>query len=176
MLGDLRAKQVTWQTLKAAAVLMAHPREAAVGLWRRNVLGRPAFFYGGRISVSMDLEQEPDPDSRVVLADTVDALGLRQLRVDWRVSEFEPWLLDGDYQSNMVGTHHHIGTTRMASDPKDGVVDTNCQVFGTTNLYVAGSSVFPTGGHANPTLTIVALAIRLAGHLQQELAYQKKAA
>ena len=53
----------------------------------------------------------------------------------------------------------------MATSPELGVVDANCKVFGTENLYVAGSSVFPTGGHANPTLTIVALAIRLGEHL-----------
>ena len=61
---------------------------------------------------------------------------------------------------------HHIGTTRMSCEPSDGVVDRNCQVHGTGNLFVAGSSVFPTSGHANPTLTIVALALRLAEHLK----------
>ena len=61
---------------------------------------------------------------------------------------------------------HHIGTTRMAASPRDGVVDGNCRVHGTANLYVAGSSVFPTAGNANPTLTIVALALRLGDHLE----------
>jgi choline dehydrogenase-like flavoprotein len=62
---------------------------------------------------------------------------------------------------------HHMGTTRMAQSPHEGVVDADCRVHGTANLYVAGSSVFPTSGNANPTLTIVALALRLADHLQQ---------
>ena len=62
---------------------------------------------------------------------------------------------------------HHIGTTRMAASPSEGVVDGNCRVHGTANLYVAGSSVFPTAGNANPTLTIVALALRLGDHLKQ---------
>jgi choline dehydrogenase-like flavoprotein len=62
---------------------------------------------------------------------------------------------------------HHIGTTRMAASPREGVVDGNCRVHGTANLYVAGSSVFPTAGTANPTLTIVALALRLGDHLKQ---------
>ena len=62
---------------------------------------------------------------------------------------------------------HHIGTTRMAASPSDGVVDSNCRVHGTANLYVAGSSVFPTAGNANPTLTIVALALRLGDHLSK---------
>jgi choline dehydrogenase-like flavoprotein len=61
---------------------------------------------------------------------------------------------------------HHIGTARMSRDPRDGVVDEQCAVHGVGNLFVAGSAVFPTSGHANPTLTIVALAIRLAGHLR----------
>jgi choline dehydrogenase-like flavoprotein len=60
---------------------------------------------------------------------------------------------------------HHMGTTRMAAAPRDGVVDSNCLVYGTANLYVAGSSVFATGGCANPTFMIVALAHRLVEHL-----------
>ncbi|AMR27350.1 hypothetical protein A0257_09760 [Hymenobacter psoromatis] len=61
---------------------------------------------------------------------------------------------------------HHIGTTRMSDDPATGVVDRNAQVHGVRNLYVAGSSIFPTGGHANPTLTLVAHALRLADYLK----------
>jgi choline dehydrogenase-like flavoprotein len=61
--------------------------------------------------------------------------------------------------------YHHMGTTRMADDPDEGVVDRDCRVHGTANLFAAGSSVFPTGGAANPTLTIVALAQRLGAHL-----------
>jgi choline dehydrogenase-like flavoprotein len=59
-----------------------------------------------------------------------------------------------------------MGTTRMHVDPKRGVVDPDCRVHGVANLYVAGSSVFPTSGYANPTFTIVALALRLADHLK----------
>ena len=70
----------------------------------------------------------------------------------------------------MHGGNHHLGTTRMASDPKAGVVDADCRVHGVANLYIAGSSVFPTGGCANPTLTIVALALRLADYIKARLA------
>jgi choline dehydrogenase-like flavoprotein len=63
-----------------------------------------------------------------------------------------------------------MGTTRMHGDPTHGVVDADCRVHGIDNLYVAGSSVFPTGGFAHPTLTIVALAVRLAAHLRGRLA------
>jgi choline dehydrogenase-like flavoprotein len=63
---------------------------------------------------------------------------------------------------------HQMGTTRMASDPKYGVVDTNCRVHGLSNLYISGSSVFPTGGGVNPTLTLVMLSLRLAKHLHTQ--------
>jgi choline dehydrogenase-like flavoprotein len=61
---------------------------------------------------------------------------------------------------------HHIGTTRMAADPTQGVVDRNCTMHGISNLHIAGAAVFPTCGHANPTLTIIALSVRLAGHVK----------
>ena len=67
----------------------------------------------------------------------------------------------------MNPARHHMGTTRMHVDPKRGVVDADCKMHGVENLYVAGSSVFPTGGNANPTLTIVALAYRLCDHLNR---------
>ena len=69
---------------------------------------------------------------------------------------------------------HHIGTTRMSDDPKTGVVDRHAKVHGLANLYIAGSSVFPTGGHANPTLTLVAQALRLADHLQNQVAVNER--
>jgi choline dehydrogenase-like flavoprotein len=82
------------------------------------------------------------------------------------------WLLNdatGVWPKALVGGAHHMGTTRMAEDPRLGVVDKNCLVHGLENLYIAGSSVFPTGGFANPTLTIVELALRLAQYLKQNL-------
>jgi choline dehydrogenase-like flavoprotein len=63
-----------------------------------------------------------------------------------------------------------MGTTRMSNDPRQGVVDANCQVHGISNLYVAGSSVFPTAGAGTPTFTLVALALRLADHLKEQMA------
>ena len=67
------------------------------------------------------------------------------------------------------GGFHHMGTTRMHVSPAQGVTDGNCRVHGVSNLYIAGSSLFPTSGHANPTLTLVALALRLADHLTRTL-------
>jgi choline dehydrogenase-like flavoprotein len=69
----------------------------------------------------------------------------------------------------VIDSYHHAGTTRMAESHTRGVVDANCQVFGVDGLYVAGSSVFPTSGIANPTFSIAALAIRLADHIKQDL-------
>lgn len=139
------------------------------------------------------VEQIPNPDSRIQLSDKLDALGLRKATIDWRISpqdkegigiahrlvaeevdnsgfgrmlrempEDEPEILYG-----ASGAGHHMGTTRMHIDPHQGVVDENCQIHGLNNIYIAGSSVFPTSGFANPTLTIIALAIRLADHLKR---------
>ncbi|SDQ60629.1 GMC family oxidoreductase [Pseudoxanthomonas sp. CF125] len=138
-------------------------------------------------------EQAPNPDSRVTLGDEVDALGQRKICIDWRLTELdwhtyrtaanlfgaelanscagkfqiEPWLQEGAGATPQVrGTAHHLGTTRMSDDPQQGVVDRQCRVHGVDNLYVVGSSVFPTGGWAFPTFTIVALSMRLAEHLR----------
>ena len=72
---------------------------------------------------------------------------------------------DPDLVPDYLDMKHPTGTTRMSLDPTSGVVDADCRVHGIDNLYVAGSSVFPTSGHFNPTLVIVALAARLAAHL-----------
>ena len=139
-------------------------------------------------------EQVPNPDSRVTLAGERDLLGLPKIRLDWRLTEQDRrsvvehmrslameygalgigrMLLgvedDGQWPAEVTGGAHHMGTTRMHDDPKQGVVDRNCRVHGVDNLYVAGSSVFTTGGAANPTLTVVALALRLADHLKTRL-------
>ncbi len=88
-----------------------------------------------------------------------------------RLSE---WLIDStlsfpDTAHDEVGGYHHMGTTRMAASPEEGVVDENLQVFGIRNLYIGGSSVFPTSGHVNPTFTIVQLSLRLADHLDNRI-------
>ena len=141
----------------------------------------------------LQLEQAPNPDSRVTLDDEVDALGLRRTRLDLRLGEldthtlvettralarafgasgtgsvrFQPWVLeDPSAWHDTYWGSHHMGTTRMSDDPRSGVVDADCRVHGVDNLYIAGSSVFPTGGFVNPTLTLVALAHRLADHLR----------
>jgi choline dehydrogenase-like flavoprotein len=151
-----------------------------------------------------DIEQAPNPESRVTLSNTRDALGQRRVCVDWRATalerrtakhfalsigsallrlgfgrcRIEPWLVEppGEAEFGLSETYHQSGTTRMAADPRFGVVDADCRVHGMENLYIAGSSVFPTGGHANPTFTIVALALRLADHLKVTLRQFARAA
>lgn len=88
----------------------------------------------------------------------------------WLSSPRRRWEADALISAHPFGGYHHMGTTRMASDPERGVTDGSGRVFGIDNLYIAGSSLFPTSGWANPTLTIVALALRTADHIVQRLA------
>lgn len=136
-------------------------------------------------------EQVPNPDSRITLSSDKDRLGMNRVRLDWRLSPIDIesavrtlQILDQEFQRAGIGRlyirlqdetppisigggWHHMGTTRMHVDAKKGVVDENSRVHGTVNLFVAGPSVFPTGGYANPSLTIVALAVRLADHIKK---------
>lgn len=94
-------------------------------------------------------------------------LGLGHLKVDpWLDDPDLQWQFDPSISNHPVGGYHHMGTTRMADHPTRGVVDGDGRVFGLENLYVAGSSVFTTGGWANPTLTLAALSLRLGEHLR----------
>ena len=88
---------------------------------------------------------------------------------DWLRDEGRPWQIDSLISGHPIGGYHHIGTTRMASEASEGVVDSNGKVFGLANLHVAGSSVFPTSGWANPTLTLLALSLRLGERLAELL-------
>lgn len=137
-------------------------------------------------------EQVPNPDSRVTLAEDRDALGMKRVRLDWRLHEYDIWSavrsqqilneeiqkaglgklyiqLHDDTIQTIHGGWHHMGTTRMHNNPEEGVVDENCLVHGISNLYIAGPSVFPTGGYANPSLTIAAMTLRLADHLKMRM-------
>lgn len=142
------------------------------------------------------LEQIPEPTSRVYLGPRRDRIGMRRLILDWRLApqtgghvrrsmellaaaigksrlgRVYSFLHANDPPCparwpDVIGGHHHMGTTRMGGDPRDSVVDRDLRVHGIENFYVAGSSVFPTSGFSNPTLTIIALALRLADHLRE---------
>jgi choline dehydrogenase-like flavoprotein len=83
----------------------------------------------------------------------------------------EPWVAERRPQDSIIiDMAHTAGTTRMSDNPRSGVVDSNCRIHGVDGLYVAGASIFPTSGHANPTLMILALAIRLADEIKRQLA------
>lgn len=142
-------------------------------------------------------EQAPNRWNRVTLTERRDALGCRVARLQWRWSDLDldsiravRELVARELEDGGVGllarpdpdelpvgelggrpqsAHHHLGTTRMSATPRDGVVDPDCRVHGVPNVFVCGGSVFPTGGHANPTLTVIALALRVADELGREL-------
>lgn len=145
------------------------------------------------IGLSTRWEQVPNHDSRVVLTGERDELGMRRIALDWRLTDTDKHVVgrslellgaevgaagigrlniihgedEPGWPDDLNGGQHLMGTTRMSDDPKQGVVDRNCRVHGTSNLFVAGASVFPTAGGGTPTLTLVALALRLAEHLEE---------
>lgn len=155
----------------------------------------------GAYPLDVNAEQIPDPDNRVTLTRQRDALGVPRLQVDWRMRgqdvdslvrslhvardafarsgcaslELDEELLEDAARASTPVGGHHIGTARMAASPRQGVVDADCAVHGVPNLFVASAAVFPTCGHANPTLTLVALALRLADHLKTTAARNRTA-
>jgi choline dehydrogenase-like flavoprotein len=141
------------------------------------------------------VQQIPNWSSRIFLSDKKDPLGRPQPALDWRISSLDH---EGIVKAQTLiaqevgrtafgrtrieidpnpripvegcrGVCHHMGTTRMSDNPSMGVTDGNAKVHHVRNLYIAGSSLFPTCGYANPTLTIVATSLRLADHLKSEM-------
>ncbi len=181
LLRRLVPERVAWRLRTARARRRRNPRRE-----RGPRTGPVALVVHSRA------EQAPNPESRVTLGAGRDALGRRRAELHWRLSPLDKrsmrraleilgeevtragigrWDagLDADdlrWARPPGGGHHHMGTTRMHEDPRQGVVGADARVHGIENLYVAGPSVFPTGGYANPVLTIVALALRLADHLR----------
>lgn len=176
--------------------VLSDPGLFASGLRRRLIMKRGLPRKIDEIRFDTMVEQRPNPESRVTLSTRRDRLGMPLARVDWKIgwmeiasvarlaelisAEFwrvglpqprmESWVLDEDFKrapfSDMA---HPACTTRMGTDPATSVVDPNGCVHGMAGLYIAGSSVFPTSGHANPTLMIVAMTMRLADHLKTVL-------
>jgi choline dehydrogenase-like flavoprotein len=164
--------------------VLAKRKLPSVFLYRRD----------GTYPLEFNAEHLPNPDSRVLLSDETDPFGTPRLVVKWQMRDSElAWIcrayrvlmaavaesglgavnldadLAGAIQRALVPQGgHHIGTVRMGADPRSGVVNPNGEVWGTRGLFVAGTAIFPTSGFANPTLTAVALAFRLAEHLVQK--------
>ena len=161
--------------------------------WRALVQHRAFNLDDLGFRLGAQLEQVPNPNSRICLSDQCDSLGIRRAQLDWRLGNAElesiakfakvvkecfrrqgigEVIIDTDVEisspqvlSRVRDQNHHMGTARMAYTQKYGVVDPNLRLFGTENTYVCSSAVFPTSGNSNPTHTIIALALRLADHL-----------
>ena len=186
----LRGDKVSHSHAHLRQIVAGLNEVAAAGarkIWN-SLAGIPqiSVFYFANMS-----EQIPDPESRVTLGDGRDLFGQRRTQLNWKIAHqdvqsalrtqtiiggaleraglgrFFSEQQDANLPNSTEGGYHHMGTTRMHADPKKGVVNANCRVHGVGNLFVAGPSVFPTGGYANPVLTIVALTVRLADHLKK---------
>jgi choline dehydrogenase-like flavoprotein len=188
-LQNERKDATSWLAL--AGEIAVHSPSVARYLHSRLVRGKRPKIHRARLRNF--IEMEPDPENRVTLASERDELGelvplvrhrcterdkrsllalhevLREEiastgvgRMESDLASTNPWPIDQD-------ASHHMGTTRMGADPKVSVVNPDCRVHAVENVYMAGASVFPTSGSANPTFTIVALSIRLARHLREQV-------
>ena len=183
--------------VRAAARIGLRPDKLAGAAYDRYVRHRPSLIPADRVDFCCVVEQVPDAASRITLADTVDGFGMPRAEVHWRAHDDEfrtlvraaelfdrevrrlgyapptsvPWQdLGADaWRESIHDMAHPMGSTRMSIEPRDGVVDPQCRVHGVRGLFVAGGSVFPTSGYMNPTLMIVALALRTAAHIRSEL-------
>jgi len=168
-----------------ASVARGSPNLMASLIYRRLKLAAKSDYF----QIESVVEPVPDRESRVTLSRQRDSLGLNRAELNWRVGNLEKRThlrmlglmksqleasgmgrvdleeADTGLQLPIIGCNHHMGTTRMHTEPRLGVVDKNCKVHGMHNLHIAGSSVFPTCGNDMPTLTIVALTLRLADHI-----------
>ena len=188
----LRKDQPGWRLSDDLKTMLEHPFDTAgFGLTR---LLQPRMLIRD-VKLQAIVEPQPNRDSRVMLGDQRDRLGMPRVKVAWHLTELAQRTFDRTFElladelrasgvaqvkldaplegaawpATLEGTWHHMGTTRMHDAAREGVVDRHCKVFGIDNLYIAGSSVFPTVGANFPTITITALALRLAGHLAQSL-------
>ena len=186
------ARDRAWFTERIGAIARDPVRIVSNVL--RHASGKPKRFNVESVQLQVRIEQEPNPDSRVTLSDATDAFGQRRAHLHWAMTERErrtmriaaeafdrevrrlglgrldmaPWLGAPElkWPADLVGGHHHMGTTRMSDDARTGVVNADQRAHAVDNLYVTGSSVFPTAGYANPTMTVLALALRLGEHLR----------
>lgn len=188
-----RLKHLQWGQIQPqdVAALWPHLGELSTYFVRKR-FNHPIAYPS--IILRNHFEQSPNRASRVQLSRQRDALGQNRLQVNLRISRQDQESLAqfhhhlgqqlqtlglGRLESNLpplasawatlTDSSHHMGTTRMGIHPRQGVVDETCKLHGCNNLYIASSSVFPTVGHANPTLTILALALRLADHLKTQV-------
>lgn len=190
-LKSQKIRELNWSDL---ILLMKNPLGAIAYGGRNLGYTIPLLLQPKEIRLSCITEQAPNRTSRITLDEAKDGLGIPLPKINWKISDHErrtiecmvqtcshefkrlklgeihvePWLADSgaDFSSQVSPILHPTGTTRMGKCATEGVVDVDGSVFGAPNLFIASASVFPTSGHANPGLTIAALAIRLSDHLK----------
>jgi choline dehydrogenase-like flavoprotein len=196
LLQTLRERVATREIARPSArsvfKALSQSREMAAHLCHRAISGSWPVGDSLRFVLYARAEQSPNPCSRIILSNEKDSLGIRRACLDWKLADIDrrtlllisaiardefsrlslgrvteaDWINEGVWPPRFDVGPHHMGTTRMSVSPRDGVVDGNGKVHSVANLYVAGSSIFPTGGHANPTLTLLATSLRLADHIR----------
>jgi choline dehydrogenase-like flavoprotein len=189
----LKKEQAGWSLSRDVATMASHPVDT-IGYGITRLFHPRALIRDVKFQIIV--EPEPNPNSRVTLSKTdKDALGIPRVQVNWVLGstvqrtldrtleivaeeltlggvgtvKLDPRIEGKTWPSSLEkeGTWHHMGTTRMHDSPKEGVVDRHCRVHGLNNLYIAGSSVFPTAGANFPTITIAAMTFRLAEHIRE---------
>jgi choline dehydrogenase-like flavoprotein len=190
---SIRAGQLDRRFMKAFGSVAAHPGSVTRPVLE-YVFARRTYTPNATCRLGITTEQEPNPASQVRLSTERDSLGMPKMLIEWRLTDaswhtvstfvravqtqferaglgtivLDDWFSTPGAWKEKLGDHyHHIGTTRMHTSPDRGVVNAHCQVHGIENLYVGSSAVFPTGGHSNPTFTIIALCIRIADRLRR---------
>jgi choline dehydrogenase-like flavoprotein len=184
-MGELSTKDI--------AALVGNVPLLARQAWRYKTAHRAYNPDAATVQLRVHCEQEPLSASRISLCDERDSLGLLRSRLDWRISDAEQrtilefaqiakrelagvadvgidaqlWQGDPAYRTRCDDSNHHMGGMRMSASPREGVVDPNLRLHGTNNCYVCSGAIFPTSGFSNPTHTVVALAVRLAEHLNR---------
>ena len=183
--------------LRSALRAIASSPVPAVRAAARHAAGQSRDIRGVQMCLAVGCEQAPNPMSRLYLTDERDELGMRRLALDWQLTEAEVGSIrrftevaadelrrlglgeldlttfhlpddPGQLSGVLWDFAHHMGAIRMARTSTDGVVDPSCRVFGLENLYVGSAAVFPTSGFSNPTLTLIALCIRIADTIRQQ--------
>jgi len=166
---------------------------SSLSSFKKTVCRLSGVYSSNTLELAVALEQPPRLSNNLSLHTSHDDLGVPKINMYWdNLSDIEKRtvatsvetlarelgvlnighvkykseLLSGESYKFNDPVNHHIGTTRMSNNSSSGVVDKNCKVFGITNLYVAGSSVFSTSSIVNPTYTIIAMSLRLGKHLK----------
>jgi choline dehydrogenase-like flavoprotein len=202
VLQALRQPHLRSQVPAALAQILKGPHKVARAAFRHYVLKQVASVNAGTPHIGFGVEQQPNPQSRVTLSNQVDCLGVRRTRLEWKVgteegrsidifartvaremkrlgvAEFDPADLkltgrERGENGGYIDASHHMGTTRMGSDPAASVVNSSCRVHDYDNLYIGSSSVFPTCGFSNPTLTMLALCLRISDELKVRMSHNE---